>query len=69
MHPSGAELVLVTSGELVLVQELGDEVSRVTLKAGEYAINPPGVWHTADAEAPVTAVFVTAGEGTQVRPR
>ena len=69
MHPSGAELVLVTSGELVLVQELGDEVRRVTLKAGEYAINPPGVWHTADAEAPVTAVFVTAGEGTQVRPR
>ena len=41
----------------------------VTLRAGEYAINPPGVWHIAHIETEATAVFITAGEGTQHRPR
>ncbi len=69
MHPSGAEVVLCTAGRLTLVQQIeGDEV-RTTLEAGEYAINPPGVWHTADADQPVTAVFITAGLGTEHRPR
>jgi len=41
----------------------------VPLAAGEYAINPPGVWHTADVTETATAIFITAGEGTQHRPR
>ncbi|HAG37451.1 MAG TPA: cupin, partial [Erythrobacter sp.] len=36
---------------------------------GEYAINPPGVWHIADIVQEATAIFITAGEGTQHRPR
>ena len=42
---------------------------RVSRTAGEYAINPPGTWHTADVEASATALFITAGEGTDHRPR
>ena len=39
------------------------------LRTGEYAINPPGVWHTADVESEATALFITAGLGTELRPR
>jgi quercetin dioxygenase-like cupin family protein len=69
MHPSGSEVVLCTAGELTLVQEIDGREVRTRLAAGEYAINAPGTWHTADADAPVTAVFITAGMGTQNRPR
>ena len=69
MHPKGHEVVLCTAGEITLVQEIDGEEHRVVLKAGEYAINAPGVWHTADVAAPVVAVFITAGMGTEHRPR
>jgi len=69
MHPEGAEVVLVTQGRLTLIQEHPDGERRLELGPHEYAINPPGVWHTADATEPVTAVFVTSGLGTQQRPR
>ena len=70
MHPTGAEVVLCTAGTLILHQEQADgTVAVVRLGAGQYAINPPGVWHTADVEGPSTALFITAGEGTQHRPR
>ena len=36
---------------MVLHQEAPDGTERtVTLEAGQYAINEPGVWHTADIE-------------------
>ncbi len=69
MHPKGSELVLCTHGELVLVQEIDGEEVRTTLGAGEYAINEPGVWHTAEVTDTATAVFITAGVGTEVRPK
>ena len=70
MHPTGAEVVVCTHGEMVLTQEYPDgRVEKVTLTAGEYAINPPGVWHTADVEASATALFITAGAATEHRPR
>jgi len=70
MHPAGAEVVLCTAGTITLLQEQADgTVTNVRLGAGQYAINPPGVWHTADVDEPCTAVFITAGEGTQHRPR
>ena len=69
MHPNGAEVVLCTSGTLSLTQELPEGEKTVVLQAGEYLINPPGVWHTANAESSGTAVFITAGEDTQHRPR
>lgn len=69
MHPKGAELVVCTDGELTLHQERDGQIHAVKLRKGEAVINPPGVWHTADCDAPCTALFITAGEGTEVRPR
>ena len=71
MHPAGAEVVICVSGTMVLTQESPDgTTARVTLAAGDYAINPPGTWHTADVtHGPVRAIFITAGEGTTHRPR
>lgn len=68
-HPNGAEVVLCIEGQLTLIQEIDGAHVRTTLQAGEYAINAPGVWHTADIEGEATAVFVTAGEATDHRPR
>jgi mannose-6-phosphate isomerase-like protein (cupin superfamily) len=70
MHPLGAEVVLCTAGSMTLHQEHADgSTASVTLGAGEYAINPPGTWHTADVDREATGVFITAGMGTQHRPR
>lgn len=70
MHPKGAEVVICTDGAMELTQEFPDgRRERLTLAAGEYAINPPGVWHIADVEDHATAIFITAGEDTQHRPR
>ena len=70
MHPAGAEVVICTHGAMTLIQEFPDgRIERVHLGEGDYAINPPGVWHTADVEGPCTAIFITAGEGTTHRPR
>lgn len=70
MHPLGSEVVICTAGAMTLTQEHPDgRIEMVALKAGDYAINPPGVWHTADVEGTASAIFITAGEGTQHRPR
>jgi quercetin dioxygenase-like cupin family protein len=70
MHPGGDEVVVCTAGEITLIQELaGGGTCRLTLRAGEYAINPPGVWHTADVSDQATALFITPGIGTEGRPR
>jgi quercetin dioxygenase-like cupin family protein len=70
MHPRGSEVVLCTAGAMTLLQEQADgSIARVMLRAGQYAINAPGVWHTADIEGAATALFITAGLGTQNRPR
>jgi quercetin dioxygenase-like cupin family protein len=70
MHPRGSEVVLCTAGSIKLHQEMVDgQVKTVTLGPGEYAINEPGTWHTADVEEETTALFVTAGLDTQHRPR
>lgn len=70
MHPAGAELVVCVAGAIVLIQEQADGgVQQVTLEPGDYAINPPGVWHTADVTEGATVLFVTAGAGTAHRPR
>jgi quercetin dioxygenase-like cupin family protein len=69
VHPHGHEVVICTAGELTLVQEIDGSEVRTTLHPGEYAINPPGVWHTADVNGRATAMFITPGAGTQIRPR
>jgi mannose-6-phosphate isomerase-like protein (cupin superfamily) len=69
MHPRGAELVACVAGRVTLHQELDGEDRTAVLEAGQAIINPPGVWHTADVDGSATALFITAGLGTQIRPR
>ncbi len=69
MHPEGEELVVCVSGRITLIQEVGGGVNTVDLEPGEAIVNQPGVWHTADVEGEATALFITAGIGTEVRPR
>ncbi|WP_260482752.1 cupin domain-containing protein [Sphingomicrobium flavum] len=70
MHPRGDELVVCLEGEITLHQEMPDgSRSSVTLGPGDYAVNAPGVWHTADVAGQARALFITAGEGTAHRPR
>lgn len=70
MHPAGAEVVACVAGSMTIHQEMADGTkATVTLGVGDYAINPPGAWHTADVPESATAVFVTAGWGTEHRAR
>ena len=69
MHPNGDELVLCVQGRITLHQEIAGSVRTVDLDAGDAVINPPGAWHTADVDGSATAVFITAGAGTEIRPR
>jgi quercetin dioxygenase-like cupin family protein len=70
MHPRGSEVVLCIAGSMTLHQENADGTrAAVALGPGQYAINEPGTWHTADVEKEATALFITAGSGTQHRAR
>ena len=69
MHPEGSEVVICTAGEITLIQERKGQQNKTTLRPGDYAINEPGVWHTADVSHSATAIFITAGLGTQIRGR
>jgi len=70
VHPNGAEVVLCVDGEIALHQEHADgSTATVELTAGQYAINLPGTWHTADVDASARVLFITPGLGTEHRPR
>ena len=71
VHPIADELVLCVAGGAELVQEIDGSEVRVSLTEGKWLINPAGVWHTADVAdgGSATCVFITAGLGTQLRPR
>jgi quercetin dioxygenase-like cupin family protein len=68
-HPAGEEVVLLLSGRVDVIQELDGEHRRIELHPGEYAVNPPGIWHTADVIEPGDGLFITPGRGTEHRPR
>jgi uncharacterized cupin superfamily protein len=69
-HPLGEEIVCLISGRVTLIQERDGQQSRTELsKPGDFALNVRGTWHTADVHEHSLLLFITAGEGTQVRPR
>lgn len=69
-HPAGDELVCLVSGHVTLIQELeGGHVRTELLRAGDFALNPRDIWHTADVHTDSLVLFITPGEGTQGRPR
>ena len=70
MHPLGDEVVLCLAGSMTLHQEHADGTeATVRLGPNDYAVNPPGTWHTADVSEETLALFITAGAGTEHRPR
>jgi len=70
MHPHGDEVVYCISGAITLRQQVeGANETHITLAAGDYAINAPGVWHTADVVGEAMCLFITAGLGTTHKPR
>jgi hypothetical protein len=70
VHPKGPEAVLCVAGSMTLHQELLDGSQRsVKIGPGDYVINEPGVWYTADIDTEATALFIPAGEGTETRSR
>lgn len=69
MHPQGGELVLCTRGSMTVIQEIDGQHVSTVLAEGQYVINDAGVWHTADVDGSATALFITAGLGTEHRPR
>ena len=69
MHPRGHEVVVCTAGEMTFIQQIDGTEKRTHVSASEYVIIPPGVWHTADVKTTAAAIFITAGEGTEHKPR
>jgi quercetin dioxygenase-like cupin family protein len=68
MHPLGDELVCVLSGAALMVLETSEQPQHVQLeKPGDFVLVPKGTWHTAKISMPCRMLFVTAGEGTQMR--
>lgn len=66
MHPHGAEVVICIAGEATLIQRDAAGVeTRIALAAGDRAINPAGVWHTADVADQASLLFITVGAGTE----
>jgi len=69
VHPAGDELVLLVSGAMDFVLEGAEGHETIALRGpGAACIVPRGTWHTARVLEPSTALFVTAGEGTEHRP-
>ena len=69
-HPNGDEMIFLMSGavDFILETEQGEQVVEVR-KPGDFAFVPKGTWHTANPLQPTTMLFITAGEGTTIRPR
>ncbi len=67
-HPAGEELVVVMSGamDFILDEPAGERTVRVS--AGQAILVPKNVWHRGVVIAPGRALFVTEGEGTDMRP-
>jgi mannose-6-phosphate isomerase-like protein (cupin superfamily) len=70
MHPLGDEVVVLLQGATTFTLERDGGPQKVSLDTpGQFVVIPRGVWHTADARTPTSMLFITAGSGTQHRPR
>lgn len=68
MHPNGEEVVILLSGSVDFVSEVGGaEHCQQLRSSGEYVLVPRGTWHRAEIKQPSRLLFITAGDGTQHR--
>lgn len=68
-HTLGEELVIVLAGKATFLQEIDGEVERIPVEAGSAIINPTGVWHSAEVEESLRAIYITPCRGTDHRTR
>lgn len=69
IHPHGDELVFITKGDATLILDRDGKHEPIAATAGQCIVVPQNTWHTADANAAWSAVFITPGKGTFNRPR
>ena len=67
MHPQGDEVLYLQSGSADVVFEEGNGERHVALAAGKACVLAKGVWHRIIIHEPGDMIFITAGEGTQIR--
>lgn len=70
MHPNGDEIVVLLSGVVDFILDVpGDQQTVSIRQPGDYAFVPQGTWHTANVLEKSMMLFITAGEGTEGKPR
>lgn len=68
-HKQGDEIVIVLAGRGNFIQDIdGNELS-IPVQIGSTIINPKGVWHTADVQEPLKAIYITPCPGTEHKAR
>lgn len=68
MHPSGDEVVVLTSGAATMVfagKTAPDDAVIEMDTAGQFIVVPKGTWHTAKVQGSASMLFLTPGEGTE----
>ena len=68
-HQDGDEVVIVLEGKGTFYHRRDGEVTEMAFEPGSTLINPKGVWHTADCEGPMKAIYITPCPGTIHEPR
>ncbi|MFF0277025.1 cupin domain-containing protein [Streptomyces sp. NPDC004330] len=68
-HPAGDELIVCLNGSVTVSRDLDGVTDHVLLGPGEATVNPAGAWHAVDMTGPSTILSITAGLGTDHRPR
>ncbi|MBL1287265.1 cupin domain-containing protein [Streptomyces sp. NPDC057067] len=68
-HPAGDELVVCLSGSVTVTRDVDGVPDSVVLGPGGATVNPAGAWHAVDMTGPASILTVTAGLGTDHRPR
>ncbi|MFJ9308709.1 cupin domain-containing protein [Streptomyces cyaneofuscatus] len=68
-HPAGDELVVCLTGSVTVTRDMDGVPERVVLGPGEATVNPAGAWHAVDMAGPASILTITAGLGTDHRPR
>ncbi len=64
-HTEGDEVVMVLEGRGTFFQRDGESVTEIPFEAGSTIINPRGVWHTADVDSTMVALYLTPCPGTE----
>jgi quercetin dioxygenase-like cupin family protein len=68
-HPAGDEVIVCIAGTVTVVREARGTTEEVVLGAGEATVNPAGIWHAVDVDGSARILTITAGLGTEHRPR